>query len=150
MERQLSVSLQVGSGATHPVWRTLSIRERKGEERNSGGDEEAADPVDTERLVHGAVGRDEEEGRNADEGADAGRDVEDGAPGDGRVLGQACAEMNQSGDRDERWRRDRTHTPPRTAPMLPPSGAPAEKSAKAYVLRCPGGNDEPRMPSAEG
>lgn len=46
--------------------------------------------------------------------------------------------------------RNCAHTPPNTAPRLPPIGAPAEKRAKAVVLRCPGGKDEPRMPSAEG
>lgn len=42
------------------------------------------------------------------------------------------------------------YTPPRTAPMEPPRGAPALKVAKAVDLACEGGKELPRIPRAEG
>lgn len=47
------------------------------------------------------------------------------------------------------WTRT-THNPPRTAPKHPPIGAPAEKVANAVDFVCEGGNEDPKIPSAEG
>lgn len=75
---------------THPIRRALASRERKRQQRDGTRDQRAADPIDLEVVILGSILGHDPEREQADQGADAGRDPKDAAPGIGRKLGQAA------------------------------------------------------------